>query len=169
MITKRLQEYFQFKGLSYYEVEKQIEVSTGSISGAVKQGRNIGSRSLQKILLIYTDLSAEWLLRGEGEMLLTEEKTKDWLIDRILIFFGLSSKPELISFFERIYAAEAPGGTQLGGKDPLETLVLEIIERNYGGTLRNAEELYAMYLQKIMREGENMLGDDTIKGEEGMG
>ena len=173
MITKRLQEYFRFKGLSYYKVEKTLQVSTGSISGAIKHQRNIGSKVLQKILIVYSDLSAEWLLRGKGKMTLKagsqsdqedhiyQVLSNDWLIDRTVRFFNLKSKHELISFFERIYAQDAPEGKGGLEYDQFEKIILDVVEKKYGSTLANAEELYALYLQKIMREGENLLNDDS--------
>lgn len=172
MISERLKEYFEHKNISYYEVEKTIQVSTGCISGAVRHKRNIGSNILQKILLTYEDLSAEWLFRGTGEMLLPkqgfadntaikyEALTDNWLIDRILTFFDLRSKNELIGFFER-NSTGTKSSEKSGEKlSPFEMRVLEIVEQKHGSTLSNAEELYAMYLQKLMREGEEMLNNN---------
>ncbi len=172
MISERLKEYFEHKDISYYEVEKTIEVSTGCISGAVRHKRNIGSNILHKILLAYEDLSAEWLFRGTGEMLLDNDGfvdrkvtkydslTDNWLIDRMLTFFNLRSKNELIGYFERISTRIEPSAEQANNQSPFEMRVLEIVESKYGSTLSNAEELYAMYLQKLMREGEEMLNND---------
>lgn len=173
MITERLHEYFKYKGLSFYVVEKTLQVSTGSISGAVKYKRNIGSKVLQKVLLIYSDLSAEWLLRGTGGMLLDEDSadhekganygamSDNWLIDKTLSLFNMKSKNDLISFFERIHGTKTKSDSPEKTDDPFERIVLEIIEKKYGSTLANADELYAMYLQQLMREGEDMLNDGT--------
>ena len=173
MISERLKEYFEFKGISYYEVEKTIQVSTGCISGAVRHKRNIGSNILQKILLVYDDLNAEWLFRGTGNMLLIDQGqtnetskkyqslTDNWLIDRMLTFFNLRSKAELIKFFERI-SGEASGMPNNEEElNDFERKVLEIVEKKYGSTLTNADELYAMYLQKLMREGEELLDQNS--------
>lgn len=169
MISERLKAYFEYKDLSYYEVEKTIQVSTGCISGAVRHKRNIGSNILQKILLVYDDLNAEWLFRGTGSMIRTdkgvadepsskyESLTDNWLIDKMLTFFNLRSKNELISFFERISGEGAGVQESEGELNPFEMKVLEIVEKKYGSTLANADELYAMYLQKLMREGEELL------------
>ena len=179
MITQRLNEYIQYKGLSYYKVEKTLKVSTGSISGAIKRRRSIGSKILQRILLVYPDLSAEWLLRGEGKMLIDERSgteinnlgyetlTNDWLIDRILLFFNLKSKNELVSFFERIWGEPLSEESEPNKISRFEKTVLEIVEKKYGGVLSNAEELYALYLKQMMREGEDMLEKrPTEKGKE---
>ena len=173
MISDRLKEYFEFKGISYYEVEKTIQVSTGCISGAVRHKRNIGSNILQKILVVYDDLNAEWLFRGTGEMIRNRSSysvepslryqslSDNLLIDRMLSFFNLKSKNELIGFFERIYEGSSHSKKTGSELSPFDNLVLEVVEKRYGSTLANADELYAMYLQKLMREGEEMIDKNT--------
>ena len=173
MISDRLKEYFEFKGISYYEVEKTIQVSTGCISGAVRHKRNIGSNILQKILIAYDDLNAEWLFRGTGEMIRSGSNYSDepglryqslsdnWLIDKMLSFFNLKSKNDLIGFFEKIYGGHSHAEKNNSELSPFDKQVLEVVEKKYGSTLANADELYAMYLQKLMREGEEMIDNNA--------
>lgn len=70
MVSARLGQYIDAKGISYYAFENSIEASRGAISKAVKEGKSIGSNVLEKILSIYTDLNPAWLLTGEGTMFL---------------------------------------------------------------------------------------------------
>ena len=44
-------------------------ITHGVISKAIKNGGEVGSDKLENITQTYEQLSAEWLLRGEGEML----------------------------------------------------------------------------------------------------
>lgn len=69
MVSARLGMYIEAKNISYYAFENSIDASRGAISKAVKEGKSIGSNMLEKILSIYTDLNAVWLLTGEGDML----------------------------------------------------------------------------------------------------
>jgi phage repressor protein C with HTH and peptisase S24 domain len=71
MVSKRVGQYIDKKGLSYYAFENSLNASRGSISKAVKEGKSIGSNTLEKILSAYPDLNATWLLTGDGEMLNT--------------------------------------------------------------------------------------------------
>lgn len=71
MISKRLGQYLQYKGISFYAIENSVGASRGSISKAVKEGKNIGSNVLEKILIHYRDLNPRWLMLEEGEMLIT--------------------------------------------------------------------------------------------------
>lgn len=118
MVLKRLDEYLQSKRISYYQLEKRLKVSRGSISRAVKGGTNIGSNVIEKLVENYPDINTEWLLRGKGEMILPQGKilqepeasyTLDedkWLINKALELFGYSKKGQLIEFFERINEKE---------------------------------------------------------------
>lgn len=69
MISKRLGQYLDHKGISFYAIENAVGASRGAISKAVKDGKNIGGHVLENILIEYRDLNPEWLMMGEGEML----------------------------------------------------------------------------------------------------
>lgn len=69
MVLKRLKEYIDSKGISVSAFEKSIGMSNASFGKSLKQGGAIGSDKLEKILIIYSDISPEWLLTGKGEML----------------------------------------------------------------------------------------------------
>lgn len=70
MVLKRLKEYIDSKGISVSAFEKSIGMSNASFGKSLKQGGAIGSDKLEKILIIYSDISPEWLLTGKGEMLI---------------------------------------------------------------------------------------------------
>lgn len=68
MVSLRVGEYIDAKGISYYAFENSLGASRGSISKAVKDGKSIGSNVLEKILVLYPDLNPAWLLTGSGSM-----------------------------------------------------------------------------------------------------
>lgn len=68
-IALRLKKYIDFKGISLRQFEMNIGVSNGSISSQLKENKNFGSDRLEKILNAYTDLNPNWLLTGNGEMI----------------------------------------------------------------------------------------------------
>tara|TARA_R110002051_G_scaffold297564_2_gene363936 strand:- start:8267 stop:8755 length:489 start_codon:yes stop_codon:yes gene_type:complete len=69
MLNSRIDRFIQHLGLSYNEFERSIDAGRGSISGAIKNDRNLGSQIVESILHKYDELSADWLLRNRGEML----------------------------------------------------------------------------------------------------
>jgi hypothetical protein len=64
----RLDKYMKYKGLN----DNKITVSTGISNGLIGKGRKRGAISqenISKILQTYSEIDANWLLTGEGEML----------------------------------------------------------------------------------------------------
>lgn len=66
----RLKEYISQKGMIVRNFERSINKSNGYLNGIT----NIPSNVLEEILEIYEDLSAEWLLRGTGKMILEDNE-----------------------------------------------------------------------------------------------
>lgn len=69
-IIERIKQYLNHKGISDYRFEKTLSLSKGYINKA----KNPTADILMKMCGVYTDISTEWLLRGEGEMLKGHEK-----------------------------------------------------------------------------------------------
>ncbi len=80
MITiERLKMYLDAKGIKNAQAEKACGFSNGLIGNALKDSSSIGSDKLERILIIYPDLSAEWLLRGTGEMIVGDGENPEQL------------------------------------------------------------------------------------------
>ncbi len=69
MVTEKLKQYIDFKGISLYEIENKLSVGRGTISKSIKENKSIGSKILENILTIYDDINPTWLITGIGEML----------------------------------------------------------------------------------------------------
>lgn len=72
-ILTRINQFAESQGLSIRKIERTIGATNGVISGAINNGREIGSDKLENFLQAFPNVSAEWLLRGEGEMLTQSE------------------------------------------------------------------------------------------------
>lgn len=64
-VKVRLEQYAKAKGISTYRLEKDAGMAKSSWSRTV----NLSSSACQRLLYIYTDLSADWVFRGQGPML----------------------------------------------------------------------------------------------------
>lgn len=68
-IIERFDIYMEHKHLNDNKVTIQLGLSNGVIGKSRKEGRDLSDRVIEQILNFYTDLSREWLLYGEGDML----------------------------------------------------------------------------------------------------
>ena len=86
-ILTRINQFAESQGLSMREIERSIGATNGVISGAIKNNREIGSDKVENFLHTYSNVSAEWLLRGEGEMfkkeIVSESEVVMQLINKI--------------------------------------------------------------------------------------
>lgn len=87
-MLNRLKKYIDYKGISVSAFEKSIGMSNASFGKSLKNGGSIGGDKLEKILSVYPDINAEWLLTGGGEMLKSTTKMNishidnEWILKR---------------------------------------------------------------------------------------
>lgn len=72
MILDRIKLYIDTKGISIAAFEKSVGMSNASFSKSLKNNGAIGTDRLENILSVYSDISPEWLLTGQGDMLKEE-------------------------------------------------------------------------------------------------
>lgn len=69
MILERIKQYIDYKSISVAAFEKSIGMSNASFGKCLKKGGAIGTDKLENILSVYPDISPNWLLTGNGDML----------------------------------------------------------------------------------------------------
>lgn len=79
----RFKAYLEVKKITNGRAEKDCGLSNGLIGNAIKAGSALGSDKLEKILSVYPDLSAEWLLRGTGNMIIGDGVDQEQLLKSI--------------------------------------------------------------------------------------
>lgn len=70
-IKEKIKKYLDSKGVTV----NAFEAAAGLSRGYYRNTANISADNLVKICTAYHDLSAEWLLRGTGRMLLSSQST----------------------------------------------------------------------------------------------
>lgn len=90
--VKRIKEFIDKNGLTVKDVEKKIGMSNGSLGSQIKNNKSIGSDKIENFLSTYPDVSAEWLLRGEGYMIKSENIAKENVTDEVLNLYRKVNK-----------------------------------------------------------------------------
>lgn len=70
--TTRFKAYLDAKGIRNAQAERDCGLSNGLLASALHKNAALGGDKLEQILNTYSDLSAEWLLRGTGDMLIAD-------------------------------------------------------------------------------------------------
>ena len=76
MITVRLKQYIDYKGIKVSAFERSIGASDGMLRKAFSKGSDIKSTWLEVVSEKYHDLNVRWLITGQGEMLLNPRSLK---------------------------------------------------------------------------------------------
>lgn len=77
MILERIKEYIDCKGITVAAFERSVGMSNASFSKSLKNKGAIGTDKLENILSVYSDISPEWLLTGNGAMIKTKGNMGD--------------------------------------------------------------------------------------------
>lgn len=76
-IIQRIAEIITSKGFSENSFAKQIGSNQRTINQQLRGVRKLSLDTVCNVINSFGDISAEWLLRGEGSMNKSEEKTSD--------------------------------------------------------------------------------------------
>lgn len=68
-LIDRLDEYARYKNLNDAKITRECELAVGTLGKSRKPGKDLTRRVAEVILEHYDDLSREWFLNGEGDML----------------------------------------------------------------------------------------------------
>jgi len=95
VILERIKQYIDYKGISISAFEKSIGMGNASFGKSLKNGGAIGTDKLENILLIYPEISPDWLLTGTGKMLRSVDVTLEPEDQKTLVDLVSSQKNEI--------------------------------------------------------------------------
>jgi len=75
-INARIRELIQFLDITDNAFAKKIGVTQSVIASMFQRGTEPSAKVITSILCTYEEISAEWLLRGKGDMLFQKEETE---------------------------------------------------------------------------------------------
>lgn len=73
-IIERLHLYFEYRGIKPTAFEKAIGLSNGYLGTQLRRNADMGETVLLKIIDNCLDLSRIWLIFGEGDMIISDQK-----------------------------------------------------------------------------------------------
>ncbi|MEJ8750485.1 MULTISPECIES: helix-turn-helix transcriptional regulator [Phocaeicola] len=112
-LKERLFYFIEYKGLTVQSFEKTVGLSNGAVS---KMGDNTRRSTIDKISNFFGDLNKNWLLTGEGEMLIGEYPTgNDITIHKRDTGKKVNIKSEYITY---LLPMSAMGGSLTGFASP---------------------------------------------------
>lgn len=76
-IMVRLQEFIAHMNLSVYQVNRTSGLCQGLLSNALSKKQGLTTSTLERLLLAYPMLNANWLITGQGQMLIEEKKSEE--------------------------------------------------------------------------------------------
>ena len=83
-IISRIKQFADSQGISNRALERTMGVSEGTMSKAFRNNTEIRTDNIESIVENYPQLSAEWLLRGEGEMLKKEVVSESEIVSQLI-------------------------------------------------------------------------------------
>ena len=73
-MISRIKELIEHSGLSARAFALKCGIKDNTFSNQLNGVRDVSLNTITSILLTFENISAEWLMRGKGEMLLTSEQ-----------------------------------------------------------------------------------------------
>lgn len=98
-IKEKILTFLDAEGIKKADFFEAVGIVPSNFKGAAKQSE-LGGDKIAKILSLYPRLSAEWLMRGRGSMII--ECSEEYIEDKIMTDKGGGSPEALSQLFDRL-------------------------------------------------------------------
>ncbi|MCV9932514.1 peptidase S24 [Flavobacterium sp. LS1R47] len=151
MIVDRILQFIEYKGIN----KRKFYIETGLSNGFLDKVKDIGASKIEHILNAYPEICTEWLLTGNGDMLLKSHKFGGQLnikIDSVHEPNTTSYKPENKESIQKqqipLYNIQAPGGIaslfQDANQDPIEFISIPYLPKCDGAIHVNGDSMHPL-------------------------
>lgn len=76
-IMVRLQQFIEHMNLTVYQVNRNAGLCQGLLTNAFNKKQGLTTSTLERLLLAYPMLNANWLIVGQGKMLLPQNSQEE--------------------------------------------------------------------------------------------
>ena len=103
-LRERISDFMNVRGYSVNRLANDIGVQTRTLQNQIRSNTAISASVLLEILFQYKDLSAEWLMRGVGDMFLIDISSESELLNKLREQSDLIKRQqrEIDGLYERI-------------------------------------------------------------------
>jgi transcriptional regulator with XRE-family HTH domain len=108
-MEERIRKFMEYKGITASELADTIGVQRSNVTHVLKSRNKPSFQFIEKMLQVYTDLNAKWLLLGTGPMVEITNKSRtlfDQLTDTVSAQSPLPDKTEIKPQIEEPAPAE---------------------------------------------------------------
>lgn len=95
-IIERILQFIDYKGFS----KREFYIATGLSNGFLDKVNKIGSDKIEKILSIYPEISAEWLVTGQESMLRLDAKKNIEIVGEGLVSEASQQQKGIIRYYD---------------------------------------------------------------------
>lgn len=119
----RIKQYIDQKGITAGELAVLLDVQRSNISHILNGRNKPGAAFIEKLLLVFSDINARWLLTGHGTMLNSEqEQPKNKSVNTIATtLFEQEEEMKPKQNEEKVVQESVP---QIAAKDDVEKMIL---------------------------------------------
>ena len=97
-MEERIRKFMEYKGISPSELADTIGVQRSNVTHVLKNRNKPSFQFIEKMLQVYPDLNAKWLLLGTGPMVEASAKSRtlfDQLTEPVIAQSPIPEKPEV--------------------------------------------------------------------------
>lgn len=151
MIVNRILQIIEYKGIS----KRKFYIETGLSNGFLDKVKDIGASKIEHILHTYPEVSTEWLLTGNGDMLLNSHKfsgqsnTKNCSVhEPNTSTYEPKNKDAIQKQQIPLYNIQVPGGIaslfQDANHDPIDFISIPYLPKCDGAIHVNGDSMYPL-------------------------
>jgi plasmid maintenance system antidote protein VapI len=132
-IISRIQDLYKALDLSQSVFARSLDISPSTISNAIQRNKGLNVELIEKILKVYPNVNAYWLLLGNGSMFLEGESKKT----------DIGSVQQIAHSNHQSIIHQAQGKDGVGGMDE-KIQLLEARIKDLEARIKDKEELIAL-------------------------
>jgi transcriptional regulator with XRE-family HTH domain len=122
----RIKQYIEHKGITAGELAVILDVQRSNISHILNGRNKPGAAFIEKLLLVFPDLNARWLLTGEGIMNEEALETANTISTQLPLYTETEpeKKAETVEKVEKAEKIERQSVPFVGNEDDVEKMIL---------------------------------------------